>query len=192
MDPAFPVPTVTAYHPTWWALLLRGLAAILLAIVTFALPGITIAFLVTLFGIYALIDGVLAIISTIRAVQGHRRWGSFLLEGVVSLLIGLYAVIAPLAGAAIFVTILAIWALITGGLEIAAAIRLRRHIQGEWLLILTGIVSILFGILLFAEPISGAVVLVWFLAGYALVFGILLVLLAFRVRRAPISALPAS
>ncbi len=176
----------------WWALLLRGIAAIILAIVTFALPTVTIAVLVTVFGIYALIDGVLAIISAVRAVRGHRRWGAFLLEGIVGLLVGIYAVATPVAAAAIFVTVLAFWAVITGVLEIVAAIRLRRHIQGEWVLILTGVVSILFGVLLFAAPVLGAVVLVWHLAGYGLIFGILLIVLAFRVKRLPAGAqLPA-
>ncbi len=169
----------------WWALLLRGIAAIILAIVTFAIPGITITFLVTLFGIYALIDGVLAILSTIRAVQGHRRWGSFLLEGIVGLLVGIYAIAVPVAAAAAFVTVLAFWALLTGVFEIVAAIRLRRHMKGEWLLILTGVLSILFGVLLLAAPVAGAVILVWYLAGYALIFGILLIALSFRVRRLP-------
>ena len=179
------------YHPAWWAVLLRGVAAIVLALVTFAVPGITIAFLATLFGIYALIDGVLAIVSTVRAVQGHRRWGAFLFEGVVGLLFGIYALVSPFAAAAVLVTVVAIWALLTGALEITAAFRMRRNIKGEWFLIIAGILSILFGILLFVEPITGAVILVYFLAGYALIFGILLVLLAFRVRKAPLNALPA-
>ena len=178
-------------HPSWWALLLRGIAAIVLAVVAFAIPGITIAFLATLFGIYALIDGVLALFSTFRAVKGHRPWGAFLFEGIVGILFGIYALVSPFAAAAVLVTVVAIWALITGIFEIAAAFRLRRHIQGEWLLILFGVVSILFGILLFARPIAGALVLVWFIAGYALIAGILLILLAFRVRRAPNTPLPA-
>ena len=169
----------------WWALLLRGVAAILLAIVTFAVPGVTIAILVTIFGIYALIDGVLAIVSAVRAARGHRPWGAFVLEGVVGILVGLYAIALPVYAAAAFVSVLAFWALITGVFEIVAAFRLRRHMEGEWVLILSGIVSILFGILLLAAPIAGAVVLVWFLAGYGLIFGCLLIFLALRVRRLP-------
>ncbi len=175
----------------WWALLLRGIAAILFAIATFAVPGVTIAILVTIFGIYAIIDGILAIVSTVRAIQGHRRWGAFLLEGILGILVGLYAIVAPVAAAAIFVTILAFWAIITGVIEIVAALRLRRHIQGEWLLVLTGVVSILAGILLFAAPITGAVFLVWVLAGYGLFFGILLIGLAFKLRRLPAQAVVA-
>jgi len=169
----------------WWAIVLRGVIAILLAIITFMAPGITIAFLATLFGVYCLFDGVFAIVSTIRAAQGHRRWGAFLLEGVLGILIGLYAILFPVAAAAAFVTLFAIWAILTGALEIAAAFRLRRYLPGEWLLILTGVVSIVAGILLFSQPIAGAVFLVWVIASYGLIFGILLIVVGLRFRRLP-------
>jgi uncharacterized membrane protein HdeD (DUF308 family) len=166
-----------------WALVLRGVAAIILAIVTFAIPSITIAFLVTVFGIYALIDGALAIFSTIKAVQGHRRWGAFLLEGFIGIAFGLYAILAPVAAAGVFVSILAFWAILTGIAEIFAAIRLRRHMQGELLLGLTGVLSILVGVILLARPVAGAVFFVYVLAGYGLIFGVLLISLGFRVKR---------
>lgn len=169
----------------WWALVLRGVMAVLFALITFALPGITIAVLVTIFGFYALFDGVLAIISTIKAVQGHRRWGAFLFEGAVGILFGLYAIFLPVAAAAAFVTFVAVWAIFTGILEITAALRLRRHIRGEWILILVGALSILLGLTLVAAPVRGAVFLVWVLATYGLVFGVLLITLGFRVRRLP-------
>lgn len=169
----------------WWALVLRGVMAILFALVTFAVPGITIAVLVTIFGFYALFDGILAIVSTIKAVQGHRRWGAFLFEGVVGILFGLYAIVVPISAAAAFVAFVAIWAVFTGILEITAAIRLRRHVRGEWILILVGVLSILLGLTLAAAPVSGAVFLVWVLAGYGLLFGVLLIALGFRVRRLP-------
>ena len=169
----------------WWALVLRGVMAILFAIITFAVPGITIAVLVTIFGFYALFDGIFAIVSTVKAVQGHRRWGAFLFEGVLGILFGLYAIIFPIAAAAAFVTFVAVWAVFTGILEITAAIRLRRHIQGEWILIVLGVLSILLGLTLVAAPVSGAVFLVWVLASYGLIFGVLLITLGFRVRRLP-------
>jgi uncharacterized membrane protein HdeD (DUF308 family) len=134
---------------------LRGVVAILLAIAAFALPGVTVAALVTLFGIYALVDGFLAIAAGIRAAELHGRWGGFLLEGILGILLGLAAILAPFALAAIFIGILAFWAILTGILEIIAAVRLRRHIAGEWLLALGGVVSILFGIVLLARPIAG-------------------------------------
>lgn len=168
----------------WWALVLRGVVAILLAVVTFAVPGVTIAFLLTVFGIYALIDGVLAIFSTIRAVQGHRRWGAFLIEGIVGVVFGLYAILAPVAAAAVFVNIVAFWAILTGVAELFAAIRLRRDMQGELMLFLIGIVSILFGVFLLARPVAGAVFFVYVLAGYGLIFGILLINFGLRMRNA--------
>jgi uncharacterized membrane protein HdeD (DUF308 family) len=159
--------------------------AILLALITFAVPGVTIAILATIFGFYALFDGVFALISSIRAARGHRRWGAFLLEGLIGIFFGVSAIIFPLGAAAAFVTLVAIWAVFTGVLEIAAAIRLRRHVQGEWLLFLLGVLSILLGLIIVAAPISGAVFLVWVLASYGLLFGILLIALGFRIRRLP-------
>jgi uncharacterized membrane protein HdeD (DUF308 family) len=167
---------------------MRGVVAILFALITFAMPGITLAVLVTIFGFYAFLDGIFALISTVKAVQGHRRWGAFLLEGVTGILFGLYAIVFPIAAAAAFVTFVAFWAIFTGILEIAAAFRLRRHIQGEWLLGLVGLLSILLGITLLAAPVKGAVVLVWVLAAYGLLFGVLLVALALRVRKLPQTA----
>jgi uncharacterized membrane protein HdeD (DUF308 family) len=166
----------------WWALALRGVAAIIFALLAFALPGVTLAVLVILFGAYALIDGIFAIVSAIRAVQGHRPWGSFLIEGAVGIIIGLVTFFVPGVTLAFLVALVAVWAIVTGVFEIAAAIRLRRHLPGEWLLILTGVFSIIFGVLIFVAPIAGALVIVWWLAAYALIFGILLLLLAFRLR----------
>lgn len=167
----------------WWALVLRGIFAILFGIAAFSLPGATIAALTTLFGIYVLMDGIFAIVLTFKAAELHGRWGGFLIEGIVGILFGIAAIFAPLAVAAIFIQVLAIWALLTGILEIVAAIRLRRQIQGEWVLILVGVVSILFGLVLFMEPLAGAVVLVWTLAIYGLFFGVLLITAGMRLRR---------
>lgn len=166
----------------WWALAIRGAAAIVFAILAFALPSITLAVLVILFGAYAFVDGVFAIVSAIRALQGHRPWGSFLIEGIVGIVIGLITFFVPGVTLAFLIALVAIWAIVTGIFEIAAAIRLRRHVPGEWLLLLTGIFSFLFGVLIFFAPVAGALVIVWWLAAYALVFGILLLVLAFRLR----------
>jgi uncharacterized membrane protein HdeD (DUF308 family) len=166
----------------WWALALRGVVAILFAIFAFFWPGVTLAFIVLLFGVYAFIDGVLAIVSAVRALRGHRRWGAFLFEGIVGILAGLCAFFVPGITLAFLIFLVAAWAIITGVLEISAAIRLRRHIPGEWLLIIAGVISILFGIMLYIAPIAGAIVIVWWLGAYALIFGILLLILAFRLR----------
>ena len=115
------MPAVLATN--WWALALRGVIAILFAIITFTIPGMTLAILVMLFGAYALVDGVFAIIATFRAAHGHRRWGAFLLEGVVGILAGLATLTNPIAVAAVLIYIIAGWAIITGILEIAAGFR---------------------------------------------------------------------
>jgi uncharacterized membrane protein HdeD (DUF308 family) len=167
----------------WWALALRGVLAILFALVTFLWPGITLGALVIVFGVYAFIDGILAIIAAARAIKGHRRWGTLLFEGIVGILAGICAWLIPGITLTFLIFLVAAWAIITGVFEIAAAIRLRRNIPQEWLLILMGVVSILFGILIYIAPIAGAVVIVWWLAAYALVFGIMLLMLAFRLRR---------
>jgi uncharacterized membrane protein HdeD (DUF308 family) len=161
---------------------LRGVIAILFAIFAFLWPGITLGVLVLLFGVYAFLDGVFAIVSAVRAVRGHKRWGAFLLEGIVGILAGLCAWFVPGVTLAFLIFLIAAWAIITGVLEIVAAVRLRRHVPGEWLLIVTGVVSIVFGVLVYIAPIAGAIVIVWWIAAYAFVFGILLLILAFRLR----------
>ncbi|MBE7157473.1 MAG: HdeD family acid-resistance protein [Rhodospirillales bacterium] len=166
----------------WWAIALRGIVSILFAILTFTMPGMTLAVLVMLFGVYALVDGVFAIVSTIRAVQGHRRWGTFLAEGIIGISLGLFAFAAPIAFAASLIYLVAAWAVITGVLELVAASRLRRHVQGEWTLILVGVLSICFGVAAFWAPVFGALAIVVWLGVYALVFGVLLLSLAFRLR----------
>ena len=174
--------TAAILRTNWWALVLRGVLGILLALAAFALPGVTIAVLVTVWGVYALVDGVFAIVSAVRAAKGKHRWGAFLFEGLLGILAGLIAIFNPLLTAGLFVYMIAVWALLTGVLEIVAAIRLRREIQGEWLLILTGALSILFGFAIMMNPVAGAVVLVWWIAAYGLVFGILLIVLGFRLK----------
>jgi uncharacterized membrane protein HdeD (DUF308 family) len=167
----------------WWALALRGVLAILFAVVTFLWPGITLEVLVLVFGVYAFVDGVLAIIAAVRAVKGHRRWGALLLEGIVGILAGICAWLIPGITLTFLIFLIAAWAIITGVFEIAAAIRLRRNIPREWLLIIMGVLSIVFGFLIYIAPIAGAFVIVWWLAAYALLFGIMLLVLAFRLRR---------
>lgn len=166
----------------WWALALRGVIAIIFAILTFVVPGLTLRVLVLLFGVYALIDGIFAIVSAIRAAHGHSRWGAFLLEGIVGILAGLLTLAAPAITLTFLIYVVGAWAVVTGILEIAAAIRLRRRVAGEWLLVLTGVVSIIFGAVIFAAPLVGALAIAWWLGVYALIFGVLLLTLAFRLR----------
>jgi uncharacterized membrane protein HdeD (DUF308 family) len=166
----------------WWVVLLRGLAGVLFGLLTFFEPGISIAALVLLFGAYAFADGILAIVSVIRNRSATDRWWLVLLEGVAGVVAGVVTLISPGLTALALLYVIAAWALVTGGLEIAAAIRLRKAITGEWLLALSGIASIALGVILVLFPVAGALALVLWIGAYALVLGTLLILLSLRLR----------
>ena len=165
----------------WWLLALRGLAAIAFGILAFVWPHITLLTLVVLFSAYAIINGVLAIAQALSGPRG-RRSGHLAFEGAVSLLAGIVAFLMPGLTTLALLLLIAAWAIVSGIFEIVAAIRLRKVIENEWLLVLAGIVSVLFGVVLIARPAASALVLVWWVGGFAVVFGVLLVSLAFRVR----------
>jgi uncharacterized membrane protein HdeD (DUF308 family) len=135
-----------------------------------------------LFGAYALIDGIFSIAGAWRAARAHERWGVLILEGVVGIIAAVVTVAWPGITALSLVFVVAAWAVVTGIFEIAAAVRLRRYIKGEWLLILGGIASVVFGILLAMSPLVGALVLAIWLGVYALIFGAMLVGLGLRLR----------
>ncbi|HEV7663030.1 MAG TPA: HdeD family acid-resistance protein [Chloroflexota bacterium] len=166
----------------WWAFALRGLAAIIFGVLAFVWPGVTLAALVLLWGAYALVDGVLALVAAIRTDNDHR-WG-LLLEGIVGIAAGIITFVYPNITALVLLYIIAAWALITGVLELVAAVRLRKVIENEWWLVLGGIASVLFAIVLLAAPGAGAVAVVWLIASYAIIFGVLMLGLAFRLHGA--------
>ncbi len=166
----------------WWALALRGVFAILFGVAAFAWPSLTLAALVILFGAYALVDGVFALVAAVRAAEAHERWWLFVLEGLVGIVIGIITFIWPGITALVLLYLIAWWALITGVFEIAAAIRLRRQIKHEWTLVLGGLASVVFGLLLFYRPGAGALAVVWLIGTYALIFGVLFLMLGFRLR----------
>lgn len=173
---------VTQLVRNWWAVGLRGLAGVLFGLAAFFWPGLTLAILVSLFGAYALVDGVFAIVTGIVAASKHERWGAILLEGIVGIAVGLVTFFRPGITALTLLYLIAAWAIITGVFEIAAAIRLRKEIEGEWLLGLSGIASVIMGALLVIMPGAGALALLWLIGSYAIVFGLLLIALAFRLR----------
>lgn len=171
----------TALARNWWAILVRGIAAVLFGIVALLLPVQALAVLALIFGIYLLVDGVFALIAAIRAATHHDRWAWLLLEGAVDLLVGLLALAAP--GAVIIGTVWVIsaWAIVTGALMLAAAFRLHGS-HGNWLLGLSGGISIVWGALLWFAPVIGAFVLTIWLGAYALIFGIAMIAFALRLR----------
>ena len=166
----------------WWAIALRGLAAIVLGIIALAVPAVVMLSFALLFAAYLLTDGVFAIIAAVRAARQHERWVLMLVEGILDIVVGLIAAAFPVGAVLAFVFVIAAWALLTGGLMLASAFRLHLS-HGRWWLALGGLVSIIWGVLLAIAPIIGAVVLTWWLGGYALVFGVVLLVLAFRLRR---------
>lgn len=165
----------------WWAMALRGVFAIIFALIAFFSPGATILSLVLFFSAYMLVDGVFGIVSGIRAASNNQRWGLLILEGILNILVGIIAFIMPGLTVLFFVTLVAVWSLITGVLMIVAAFKLNPEYGRGWL-IFSGIVSVLFGIALLIAPLVGAVVLTWWLGAYALVFGIGLLVLAFKLK----------
>ncbi len=165
----------------WWMLLVRGFAAILLGIAALIVPGITLSALVTVFAAYLFVDGFFLIVSAITRMS-YPRWWLTLLEGVLGILAGISAFLFPGAAVLTFFYIVAAWAVITGAFQIVNAIELRRQIDNEWWMILGGAISILWGGLLLARPAEGILTLLWLFAVAAILFGVMLILLAFRVR----------
>jgi uncharacterized membrane protein HdeD (DUF308 family) len=164
----------------WWALGLRGLAAVLFGILAFAWPGLTLAVLVVLFGTYAVVDGVLAILSAIRS-NGAHLW-ALLVKGIVDIVAGVAAITWPGLTALLLVYLIAVWAIGSGLLEIWSAIRLRRVINDEWAWIIGGLASVIFGCIMLATPGAGALALVWIIGIYAIIAGMTLLVLSWRVR----------
>lgn len=168
----------------WWAFVVRGAVAILFGILAFARPGMALFTLVMLFGAYALIDGVFSLVSALRPEEGRRqaRW-VVILEGIVGVLAGLITFFSPGLTALTLLYVIAFWSLVTGVLEIVAAVRLRREISGEWLLGLSGLLSVLFGLALLVFPGAGALAVVLWIGAYAVAFGVMLIALGFRLRK---------
>jgi len=164
----------------WWVIALRGVAAVLFGVLAFVWPGITLAVLVLLFGAYALVDGVLGIVVAVRGGTDHRL--AMGLEGVVGVLAGLAAFVYPGLTALVLLYIIAFWAILTGVLEVVAAVRLRRVITNEWGLIIGGVLSVLFGIVLIAAPGAGALAVVFLIGAYAVLFGVALLILSWGLR----------
>lgn len=171
------VPMLAAVAGSWWTFLLRGIAAVLLAIAAFLWPGLTLTVLVLFWGAFALVEGVVAV-----AAGARTRWWPVVVLGAIGILAGLVALFMPGLTALALVLVIAVWAVLRGVLDIAAAIRLRRELTGEWLLILGGVASVVLGILIVIYPAAGALAVVWLIGLQALTLGIVLIALAFRLR----------
>jgi uncharacterized membrane protein HdeD (DUF308 family) len=166
----------------WWSLLIRGILAIVIGLVAVSFPGITLGALVILFGAYALLDGTMAIVGAVRASRSHERWGWLLFEGIAGIVAAAVTIGWPAITALTLVYLVGAWALVTGVLEIATAIQLRRHIPGEWLLVLSGALSIIFGIFVIAVPVAGALTVALSVGVYTIFFGVLMISLSIRLK----------
>jgi uncharacterized membrane protein HdeD (DUF308 family) len=166
----------------WWLVVLRGISGILFGILAFVWPAITWLTLIVMFGVYAIVDGIIAIVSGLSRTNESPRWWVFLVEGLLGIGAGIVALVWPGVTSLVLIYMIASWAVITGILELAAAIRLRNEISNEWMLGLGGLVSIGLGVLLFFQPAAGGLAIIWIIAAYALIFGVLLVILGVRLR----------
>ncbi|MEV4256491.1 HdeD family acid-resistance protein [Spirillospora sp. NPDC049652] len=166
----------------WWVLLVRGVFAVLFGVLALFWPGITVWALTVLFGAYALVDGVFALVGAFSGVAGESR-GWLAVAGVCGILLGLMTFAWPAATALVLLLLIASWALIVGVLEIIGAVRLRKLVDDAWMLAVAGVVSVLFGLVLFIWPASGAVAVAWLIGLFAIVMGAALIGVAFRLRK---------
>lgn len=176
--PDTPIANALARH--WSSLAIRGVCALAFGILSFMWPGLSLATLVLLWGAYALIDGVFALLAGFKG-----KVGMLIFTGIVGILAGIATFMYPGMTALILLYFIAAWAIVTGLIAIFLAIKLRKEATGEWLLILAGVLSAAFGVLLFARPGEGALAVIYTIAGYAVVFGILLLMLAFKLKGLP-------
>jgi uncharacterized membrane protein HdeD (DUF308 family) len=165
----------------WWLFTLRGVMGIIFGLIALIFPGATMLSLVIVFSAYMLVDGVVGIISAVRAARQRDRWGLLAFEGLLDIAVGIVAFLWPGLTVLAFVLLVAAWAIVTGALMAAAGFRLNID-HGRWWLVLGGLISLAYGALLIATPIIGAVVLTWWIGAYAIAFGISLIIFSFRLR----------
>jgi uncharacterized membrane protein HdeD (DUF308 family) len=177
-----PAAVVETFRLNWWLLALRGLIAIIFGVLAFMWPGATLITLVWLFGAFALVNGILSLVLATKTPKGHGKVGSLILGGLLGILAGLLAFVMPGITAIGLLLLIAAWAIATGVMELVVAVRLRKVIANEWMLVLAGIASVVFGAIMLFQPAAGALALIWLIASWAIVFGFLLIILAFRMR----------
>jgi uncharacterized membrane protein HdeD (DUF308 family) len=173
---------IEALKRNWWVLVIRGICGIVFGVIAFAYPGLALATLVLLFGAWVLIDGVFRVVGATAGRASDPDWGFHLIVGILGIFIGFLTFRAPGITALVLIIYIAAWALMIGASEIALAIKLRKEMKGEWFLILMGLASIIFAVLLLWNPVPGALALLWLIASYAIVFGVLAIFFGFRLR----------
>jgi uncharacterized membrane protein HdeD (DUF308 family) len=166
----------------WWVPVIRGIAAIIFGVIAFTHPVMAAATLVLFFGAWVLIDGIFRVVGAIGHRASDPDWGWQLVIGIVGIIVGLLTFHAPQVTALALVIYIAAWALMIGASEIAIAVKMRREIKGEWLLILMGLISIIFAVMLLWNPVAGAAAVIWLIAWYAVVLGVLAIFFGFRLK----------
>jgi uncharacterized membrane protein HdeD (DUF308 family) len=166
----------------WWVLLIRGLAALLFGVLTFIRPVSSLYALIIVFGVYAIVDGAFNLGMAFRRTQQSPHWRSIIFGGLASLVAGTLTLVWPAMTALVLLSVIGVWAMVTGVAWVVASVRLRKQIRGEWLLALSGVLSFVFGGLMLLFPGAGALALVVWIGAWALAFGIILTALAFRIR----------
>jgi uncharacterized membrane protein HdeD (DUF308 family) len=170
------------YTRSWWVPVLRGVLGILFGVLAWFWPGLTLLSLIALFAAYALVGGIGAVAGALRHRRSEDDWWLTLLLGLVSVGAGLIALFNPALTTLVLVLVIGANALVSGVLDIVAAVRLRRTIRSEWLLALSGLASVVFGAMVFFFPGAGALALVWLISLYAVATGVLLLALGLRMR----------
>ena len=176
------LPGLHALAQNWWLLLLRGIAGIIFGVLAFVWPGITLLTLIIFYGAYALLDGIFAIAAAIRGGDMQSRWWLILI-GVLGIAAGLLTFLWPGLTALVLTSFIGAWSLIHGIFEIVGAIKIRKEIDNEWWLILSGALSVFFGLVMLIMPGAGALALIWAIGAYSIIFGALLVAFALRLKR---------
>jgi uncharacterized membrane protein HdeD (DUF308 family) len=166
----------------WWLLALRGVFAIIFGLIALFAPRIALLAFILVFAVYALVNGIIAVYTAIQERGSLSRWGWVLFEGILSIIAGIVAIVYPGLTALVLLYIVASWAIVTGILEIVAAFAIRGFASREWMLALAGILSIIFGIILFIRPGAGLLSILWLVGIYAIVYGILFIVRAFQLR----------
>jgi uncharacterized membrane protein HdeD (DUF308 family) len=175
-------PMLHALAKCWWLLLLRGIAAVLFGL-AFIWPGLTLVTLVLLYGAFALIDGVISLVAAFTGSAKPVPTWWLVVVGLLGIAAGIVTFAWPGITAILLVLFIGAWALVHGIFEIIGAIQLRKEIDNEWMLILGGALSVLFGLIVLIAPGAGALGLIWAIGGYSIVFGILFIALALRLRK---------
>jgi uncharacterized membrane protein HdeD (DUF308 family) len=166
----------------WWVLLIRGILAVIFGVLTLANPAVTLAVLVMFFGAYYLVDGAFSIIASLTAPKGYRGWVWLLIGGIAGVIIGLLTFVMPGVTAVVLLYYVIAWLIVIGAMQVVAGIRLRKEIHGEFFLIIGGLLSVLFGLFLLVNPGAGALAVIWLIGGYAILFGVMMIIVSFRLR----------